>query len=308
MSQEARSIGLEAYVHAKVRCHERPIDSPLISGARAGGFLYFIASLLFYYLANVYSSLQIGGYYLKEPTKVLFWITIGGAFFGAAVFWILSITVARLRVTFDGARVGFLVGFFVGAGLGAALSISTSLAANPWQIEAVLTLQAGEFNGAAIRAGSMFAVVGAFVGAIRSRPIALPNDTQVPRFLDRNQRARTFVFPNSQWERSTQLVDRERFQFGLGRILVLTAVIALAIAIPRMMYVRLMSIPVVAHYAGAEVLIPFFVSVLIFVTPYVVWVTFRGPQAFTSLATALGRWIHFRKISRPPGGRNRFPD
>ena len=84
---------------------------------------------------------------------------------------------------------------------------------------------------------------------------------------------------------------------GLKRLLVTTAVIALMIAIPRMLFQRIMTVPgFEPHILPIAILI---IAITILISPLVVWGLIRGPRVFSELQDALRKMRQLRQRENP---------
>ncbi|MCO8120656.1 hypothetical protein NHH03_02820 [Stieleria sp. TO1_6] len=289
----AEKTDLETYVVTQLRRRERPIESYFMTGAVSGSLCYLVPSLIFLCLPEVYLTLRNGGYFYFFPVNALCLLAFGGACFGVTVFWVLSISVAKLRVTFDGSRTGFYVGYLAGALFGAVVLAIPLLATNRWSFEWVMSLYTREINGSAILCGSLGAVLGSIFGGLLTRPVASAAQTPKPYFVDNTGQWRELILPFSQSDEPMRRQSEERFQFSICRILFLTAAIALMFSIPRLIRLQMMAIPALSSLANLDLILAVHsVAVSLLILPYLVWVTFRGPQAFARLACA---WTQCRR-------------
>jgi hypothetical protein len=127
------------------------------------------------------------------------------------------------------------------------------------------------------------AVLSSVAFALWCRPRQLAGYTADLIFVDdRNQ-----VIQAPRFDRIASVRDgnKIRFQFGVKRMMALTALIAVWIGFPLFVYRQLMAIPELELRELELVVI--LVPVLLFVLPYGLWVVLRGPVVFSRLASAI---------------------
>lgn len=292
-SPESANVDLDVYCANEIRRHEPPMDSPLRSGAIAGALIAFFIYLLLHYVPDRYSSGPVGGArgFYSLSSQLFFWTVALGGFFGAMTLWLLSATVARLRVTFDAARCGLYAGGIAGAVLGAAIVIGRELLSDSTGIRLNWNLYSTEVTSSSLAFAAIGAVLLSAASAIASRPRPLAVRTPALTFVNEENQ----VVKAPSFDRLARVPDgnRIRIQYGVKRLMALTALIAVMIGCPLFFYRQLMATPRLERWE-----VTFVFSLLassLFVLPYGLWVIFRGPDVSTRLASSIRAWRDLRR-------------
>ncbi len=207
---------------------------------------------------------------LVPPAIVVTAWTLVGTLFGGVSLKVLSAILAPSWLAFEGAVRGMVLGFAIGALLAATCVFFRNAMLGDQSIDIVLLIHSGDLTGPSIWVGSLFAFFGSWAGAIMTGPR-----------LTKQQRLRSTGSAGCN-------ASRDRFQFGIARLLFLTASIAVIVAIPVQILARLRKIPqLVSHMIAIEVM---FFLFAILALPFVAWATIRGPTAYASLVDAMSRW------------------
>lgn len=268
-------------------------DDPVGSGAAWGAITYGAASGVFTLLPAVWLNWQLQGTWklLVAPTiEVTAW-TVGGVIFGATSLKVLSAILAPSQAVFAGAIRGMVVGFAIGAMLGAAAIFFRHVAWGDQSLDYVWLAYCGQVTGSSVLVGSLLAVFASWATAI-----------WVGSRLTKLQRNRPPVRQSSDLLDPSERLDATndsavhlspiRFQFGISRMLFLTAAIAVIIAIPVQILARLREISKLANYMLAFEVMTVLFGILIL--PFLAWATFRAPTVYARLANALNRWRDLR--------------
>jgi hypothetical protein len=292
-SSETTNIDLEAYCTREIRRHEPPLDSPFLSGATTGALITFCIQLLLQYVPILYSSVSAGGAWSFDngSLQLLFWTVVLGGLFGGVTHWLLSVTVGRLRVTFDAARLGFCAGGIAGAVFGASIVISRELSSSSTAIRMNWNIYSTEVTAYSLAFAAFGAVLSSVAFALWCRPRRLAGHTPDLTFVDDENH----VIKAPQFDRLARVRDgnKIRLQFGVKRLMTLTALIAVLIGFPLFVYRQLMTIPALQLQGLAFAVTLVAVSLCVF--PYGLWVVLRGPNVFARLASAIRAWQNLRR-------------
>ncbi len=248
-------------------------DEPVADGAICGAIGAGTVVLIVDFLPAVYLAWELSSSWrsLAQPAIVLMVWIIAGAAVGSATLWILSVTIASSKESVLGAKRGFLWGCACGAVVGATCA---SLIVRSPDFDFLEMVLSGRATGTSITLAMVFSTLGSLLGAIWMRGVSPTREIQT------NGNSASQLGP------ATVRTDG-RFQFGILRILVLTAVIAVVIAIPVHIVRRLLEIPQLESFGLEFTLLvaPLTLLELIFV----VWLVMRGPLLFTRLREAIAR-------------------
>jgi hypothetical protein len=204
---------------------------------------------------------------VESMAETLFWWTVAGASFGAMVLSVLSATLASSRAALRGATQGMVTCYALGALLGASYIFLRNVVSGGQMFE-IWIIQSEQVTTYSIMAGSVFAALGSLAGSVLAQPQTTIRSAVVP--------------PRS-----------ARYRFGISRIFILTAAIAIVIAIPTQILLQLMKVTQLAKYRiMLDVLI---VALIVLMLTLVIWAVMRGPTVYSRLAKA---FIDWRQIKR----------
>jgi len=260
------------HLAAELARHQQESGAGL--GAICGALGYGIVFLIFTFLPAARLAWDLNGSWglIIAPAMTLTVGTACGALFGAAVLSALSATIASSSPALQGAKRGFIVGCVCGAAIGAGCVFLQNAVTGGPAIDFAWIVQSSRITGTAITVGSLFAVLGSLAGAIACRP-----------------ETRTASHSTAALGDAGGAVAGNRYQFGILRILTLTAAIAVVIAVPLQILARLKRISQLGAYAidFFEVLM---VAVVLLIPTLVVWAVMRGPLLYARLASAIISW------------------
>ncbi len=283
-------IDLDAYCRHEIRRHQPPVDSPFLSGAIAGALIAFCIYALLKYVPAMCSF--AGGMlgFLDSSWHLLFWMAVLGGSFGAVTLWLLSVTVSRLQVTLDAARSGFYAGGIAGAVFGAAIVIGRELSSSSTGILLNWNLYSTEITISSMAFAAIGAAMSSAAFALWCRPKKLAEPTPELIFVDDENRG--IKAPRFDLLRRDHDRNKIRIQFGVKRLMALTALCGALIGFPSFIYRQLILLPKIEPYELAFVVI--LVAIPFFALPYGLWVVLRGPNVFKRLVSAIRAWKDLR--------------
>lgn len=293
MASKTSNIDLDSYCRQEIPRHEPAVDSPFLTGAISGAWIAFCVCLSLNYGPGQYASMSAGRSWSfnDDASTLLFWTVVLGGLYGAATLSLLSVTAGRLRVTMDAARLGFVTGGIAGAVFGASLVVGRELASSSTGFRLNWNLYSAEITVSALAFAAIGALLSSIVFAIWRRPRRPLDGPANLSFVHDGDR----LIAAPRFDRIARFGDRskQRFQFGLKQMLMLTAFIAAWISIPLFLYKQLLAIPLLKT-RELEFTV-FLIAVSLFLLPYGLWVVLRGPPAFSRLATAIAAWRELRR-------------
>lgn len=261
-----------------VELDRRRNEDVFAGGAVCGGLCYAIVLLIFAFLPAIWSSGGLPGSWGFNFSAVIRLLTgtLIGALAGGVLLWLRTATLTSSRAALQGAMWGMAIGFSVGALLGASFVFLRSGLSISQAINFVWLAQGERVAYTSIMFGSALAFFGSLAGSHLAKPQA-------------------GMHPSDPRARSVQLLPSDRpgepktrYQFGIKRILILSAAVALVIAIPAQLLVRVMKVSQLGRNAIAfEIMIVLCVLLMLTV---VTWAVMRGPTVYTRLASAFVRW------------------
>jgi hypothetical protein len=254
-----------------------PRDGAFRTGAVCGAIGYGIVYLIFEFLPDVWLTWSLQGswrLFISPTVTFAAWAFIG-SLLGGLLLWALSATLASSRSAVRGAVWGMVTGYAVGALVGTGYVVLRTVILGGQTMEFVWTAHGAAVAGSSITLGSIFAVIGSLIGSIVAQPRAVA-------------RSKDACSQGEAQASAENNVTKARFQIGITRMLVLTAAIAVVIAIPAHIFSRLMRVGQLVSYSIVfEILI---VLTVVLVVMLVMWPVMRGPTIHSRLIDSLVSW------------------
>lgn len=237
------------------------------TGAACGAMCFGVAMTAFNFLPVVREFYGWDTFDLVAQSvfDVAMWMIVG-AILGGIALKVLSAILTPSWVAFRRAIRGMIIGFAIGATFGAGFVFIQHGVLGGQSLDFVWVVHSDQVTFVSILAGSCFAVMGSWVGAVTAGRLGARRQVTARR---------SAPAPN-------------RFQFSLARLLILTTSVAIIIGVPAQVLMRLRTIDQLAPF-----MLPMQVMVVasaLMLLPFAVWATMRGPAAYAGLVEALTRW------------------